>query len=157
MRFKSRDGRPRHEQSTQISRSPDDQSPDSFLRGSRRRLGPALHLVLFAFDLDTLAFDVEPQPVEDRHVLIRHPDQGKEPEQVSAPIREDQFVAGDEKKERRDPMAEAVLAGKQIEEFADEKTPRLLAAARAELTRLAKDFFVCDRPANTRDGQCDQQ
>ena len=72
-------------------RSPDDpitRWPYSSLCGSRR-FCLAFHFLLFAFDLNALAFDVEPQPVEDRHVLIRHPDKSKEAEQVSAPVRED--------------------------------------------------------------------
>jgi hypothetical protein len=132
-------------------------SPDSLLCGSWRGFGLALHVVLFSFNLYALAFNVEPQPVEDRHVLIRHPDQGKESEQVSAPIREDQFVAGDQKKERRHPVAEAVLAGKQVEELADEHMPRLPAAACTKLSRLAEDLFVRDGPANARNGERDEQ
>lgn len=123
---------------------------------SSRSVDLALHLVLFAFDLNALAFDVEPQPVEDRHVLIRHPDQSKESKQVSAPIRENQFVAGNDKEKRRDPMAEAVFAGKQIEELPNEHMPSLLAASRAKFARLAEDFLMRDGPANARDGQCDQ-
>lgn len=124
---------------------------------SSRAVDLALHLVLFAFDLNALAFDVEPQPVEDRHVLIGHPDERKEPEQISAPIWEDQLVAGDNKKDCRDPVTEAVFAGKQIKEFADEHMARFLTAARAEFTRLAEDFFVSDRPANARNRKRDQQ
>lgn len=131
-------------------------SPDSLLCSSRN-FGFALHVLLFAFDLDALAFDVEPQPVEDRHVLIRHPDQSKESEQVSAPIRENQFVARDDKEECRDPMAEAVFARKQIKELAHQHMPRLLATARAKFSRFAKNLFVSDRPANARDRQRDQQ
>lgn len=113
--------------------------------------------MLFALDLHALAFDVEAQPVEDRHVLVRHPDQGKEAEQVSAPIWEDQLVAGDKKEERRYPVAEAVLTGKQIKEFADEDMPCLLAAARAKVARLAEDLLMSDRPADARDRERDQQ
>ncbi len=113
--------------------------------------------MLFPFDLDALAFNVEAQPVEDRHVLIGHPDQGKEPEQVSAPIREDQLVACDDEKKRRDPVAEAVLAGEQVEEFADEHMPSLLTAARAKFARLTEDFLMRDSPANARDRERNQQ
>ncbi len=117
----------------------------------------ALHLVLFAFDLDALAFDIEPESVEDRHVLICHPDQGKEPEQVSAPIWENQFVARDDKEQRRDPVAEAVFAGEQIKKLADKYMPGLLAAARAKVARLAEDFLMRDGPANARDRERNQQ
>jgi len=43
--------------------------------------GLSFHLVLLTLDLYSLALDVEAQAVEYRDVLVRHPDQGKEPEQ----------------------------------------------------------------------------
>src|SRR5581483_11090211 len=134
-----------------FTRWPDHPIPS--LCSSWRRFRLALDVVFFAFNLNALAFDVEPQPVEDRHVLICHPDQGEQPEQVSAPIRENQLVAGDDKEECRDPMAEAVLAGKQIKEFPDKHMPSLLATARAEFARLTEDLFMCNGPANARDRQ----
>ena len=54
-------------------------------------------------------------------------------------------------------MAEAVFAGKQVEELPDDHMARLLAAARTKFARLAEDLFVCDGPANARDGQRDEQ
>ena len=35
--------------------------------------------------------------------------------------------------------------------------PRLFAAARTKIARLAEDLFVSDGPANARDGQRDEQ
>ena len=128
-----------------------------FVLCGSRRFGLALHFLLFAFDLNALAFDVEPQAVEDRHVLIRHPDQSEEPKHVSAPIWKNQFVAGDDEEERRHPVAEAVLAGEQIKELADEHMSRLLAAACTKFSWLAKDFLVSDGPADARNWQRDEQ
>ena len=54
------------------------------------------HLVLFALNLYALALDVEAQAVEDRDVLIRDPDQGKEAENRAAPILIHQPVVRDQ-------------------------------------------------------------
>jgi len=76
------------------------------------------HLVLFALNLYALALDVEAQAVEDRDVLIRDPDKGKEAENRAAPILIHQPVVRDQQEDERYPMAEAEFAGKQVEELA---------------------------------------
>ena len=115
-------------------------------------LGFLLHLVLFAFDFDSLPFDVEPQPVENRHVLVRHPNEGKKSKQISAPIVKDELVASDDQKECSYPMTKTVFAGKEIKEFSRQQVRAIAAAARAEFARLTKNFFVSDGPTDAGNG-----
>jgi len=80
--------------------------------------GLLLHLVFFTLNLYTLALDVEAQAVEDRDVLIRDPDQGKEAENRAAPILICEPVVRDQQEDKGYPVAEAEFAGKQVEELA---------------------------------------
>ena len=63
----------------------------------------------------------------------------------------------DQQEEDRDPVAEAIFAGKEVEELALQQMWSLLAAAYAELTRLAEDLFVGNSPTQAGNGNCDQQ
>ena len=54
-------------------------------------------------------------------------------------------------------MAEAVLAGKDVEELALQVGLRVLALVFAKLTRFAKDGFVGERPGDTRDRNREQE
>lgn len=97
-----------------------------------------------------LAFDIQPQAAEGAHVDVRYPDHSKAGEDVSAPIIEQKFVSCEPKDGDRDVVAEAVLAGKQVEKLSLEKRATTLALVHAVLARLAKDLFVGHRPGNAR-------
>lgn len=60
-------------------------------------------------DLHLLMFDIQTQMVVDAHVLISHPHQGEESDQVTAPVVVQQFEASKNEERRRDIMAETVF------------------------------------------------
>jgi hypothetical protein len=51
-------------------------------------------------------------------------------------------------------MAETILAGEQVEKFAGQQRPAVLAPGNTVFARLAKDFFVRHRPGDTGDRDC---
>lgn len=106
----------------------------------------------------SLLADIEAQVSVQAHVLVRHPDQGKAADHVSAPIVKQEFVARDGKKKGGHIMAEAVLAGKDEEKFTDKEMRIVFALFGTPLARLTKDLFVCHRPgdAGNRDRQQEQ-
>lgn len=108
-------------------------------------------------DLDVFFADVEPEMRIHAHVLIGHPDQSKAADQVSAPVRVEQLVAGDDEKKSRDVMAEAVLAGEDEKELSPEQTAVLFALTDAVLARLPEDLFVSDGPGDAGDGNGQQE
>lgn len=69
-------------------------------------------LAFLSFDLKILAPDVEPQTVVDAHILIGHPDQRKQCNNVSSPADIEHLKPGDDKKYRCHVVAETVLASK---------------------------------------------
>ena len=56
-----------------------------------------------------LMFDIQRQMVIDAHVLVRHPHQREQRNQVTAPVLVQQFEASKNQKRCRDVMAETVL------------------------------------------------
>ena len=95
--------------------------------------------------------NVEAQSVVNAHVLVGHPDEGEEGNEVSSPIRVQQFVPGDEQHSRRDIVAKTILTSEQVEEFAADERLRLYAFSLAVLARLPKHFFVRHGPGDARD------
>src|SRR4051812_24527300 len=102
--------------------------------------------------LDLLALDVEAEAVVDAHVLVGDPDECEAPDEVAAPVLVEQPVARDEEEEDRHVVAEAVLAGKEVEEFSLVPAPALPTPAHTELPRLAEDLLVRHGPGDARDG-----
>jgi len=113
--------------------------------------------VFLFVNLNSLPFNVESQPVEDGHVLIRDPNQSKETEQIASPVVIDQLEMRYREKERRYPVAEAVFTGKQVEELPLNQSRRLAAAAHTEFPGLAEDLFMRNRPTDARNGNGDEQ
>ena len=109
-------------------------------------------LLLHMLDLDAVFADIETQVGVDAHVLIGDPDQREERDQVAAPVVEQQLVARDEQEESGYVMAEAEFAGKEKKELAAGRVGMALTLADAVLARLAKNFFMRDRPSNASDG-----
>ena len=110
---------------------------------------------LFGGDGDILMLDLQPKPVEDAHVNVGHPDQGEPGDEVASPAQEEHLEAGDDEKEERDVVREAVLAGEEVKEFSPGQRLAALRLFLAELTRFAKDLFMRNGPrsAGDRDGQ----
>ena len=113
--------------------------------------------VLFAFDLHALPLDVQTQPIEDRHILIRNPNQGEEREEISAPVGIDQLKPSNEQKAKGDPVTEAVLTGEQIKKLPLHYVAALPAAARAEFARLAEHLLVRNGPTDAGNGNRNKQ
>jgi hypothetical protein len=110
------------------------------------------------FYLYTLSLDIQAKPSVKTHVLVGDPDERKACDQVSAPILIKQLVVCEDEKKDRDIMAEAILARKNIKEFALIQPRTFLAFIEAQVSRFAKDFFVRNRPGNTgnRNGKDEQ-
>ena len=76
--------------------------------------------------------------------------------EIAAPVVIEHMEAGDEEKDSGDVVAEAVLAGEEIEEFACEERLAVLALVLAVLAGLAKDLLVGDGPGGAGDGKREQ-
>ena len=100
-----------------------------------------------------LVLDIQAQAVVDADIEIADPHQREERDQVSAPIREQQLKARDGKKDCRHVVAEAIFAGKQVEELPLQNRATRLAFGSAVILHLPKDGFVCNRPRHRGDGQ----
>jgi hypothetical protein len=114
-----------------------------------------LNFFLFCLDLNTLVPDIEANSVVNTHVLIGHPYQGKQGDQIAAPIAVEQLIASDEQKRQSDVMTETVLAGEQIKKLSPKKAARLFALVLAVFARFSKNLFVGYRPRYARDWDCE--
>ncbi len=114
-------------------------------------VGRPAYIVFLSLDFHLFVLDVEPHPVVNAHVLVGSPDQGKERDQVSAPVCKEQMVARDCEHRSGDVMTEAIFAREHIEDFPSEHRPRAVSLSKAILARLAKDFFMGNRPGDAGD------
>jgi hypothetical protein len=101
-----------------------------------------LHRSFFGFDLHLLVLDFEAQSVVDAHVLVRHPDQRKERQDVTAPILKQQLEAGEQQESCGDVVAEAVLTGEKVEELANENASGAITFPLTILARFSKNFLM---------------
>ena len=108
-------------------------------------------------DVDVLVLDVEAQAVEEAHVDIGDPDQGEPADEIAAPAAVEHLESRDDKEECRDVVAEAVLAGEEIEELSSGEWAALFAPVLAPLAGLAEDFFVGNGPGDAGDGKREQK
>ena len=69
-----------------------------------------IFLLLFRFNLDLLVLDIEAKTVVDAHVLIGHPNQREERDEISAPVGIEQLEARNDEEEGGYVVAEAVFA-----------------------------------------------
>ena len=100
--------------------------------------------------------DIEAQAVVDAHVLIGYPDQSEQGDQIAAPAAIEHLESREDQKSGRHIVAETVLAGKEIEEFAARGCSRSARLVLTILPRFPKHFFVRDGPGNTRDRNREQ-
>lgn len=117
--------------------------------------GVSIDFRLIDCDGNILVLDVESQAIEEAHVNIRYPDKREPCDQITSPPGIEHLKLCDEKKERRDIMAEAVLACEEIKEFARDESVAVLALIPAPFPRLTEDFLVRDGPSDAghRQGQ----
>lgn len=114
-------------------------------------------LGLFGGNDYVFVFDLQAQAVEDAHVDVRDPDQRKPGDEVAAPAWVEQVEAREDEEEGSDIVREAVFAGEEVEEFADEHGSVVFCFALAELAWFAEDLFVGDGPGGAGDRQGEEQ
>jgi hypothetical protein len=107
----------------------------------------------FCSDLRAFLPQVEANPAEDAHVYVCHPYQSEACDQVPTPIRIQKLETGDDKERCGDIMAEAILAGKQIEKFALVDAPARFALPEAIIAEFPDDFLMRDGPRYGSDGE----
>lgn len=76
-----------------------------------------LNFCFLRLDFHLLMLDIQAKVVVNAHVLIGNPHQSEKGNEIAAPIGVEQFEAGDNKKSRRNIVAETVFAGKQIKKL----------------------------------------
>ena len=113
---------------------------------------PLLDVVLFSRNFEVFVLDVEAETVVDAHVLVGHPDQGEESDEISAPAGVEHVKAGNNQEYGCDVVAETVFAGEQIKKFAPGESACLAGLPLTIFSRFTKDFFVGDGPGNAGDG-----
>ena len=87
------------------------------------------------------------------HVLISNPDQREEGDQVTAPIVEEKFVAGEDEEKRRHIMAETEFAGEEEEKLAACRIGMALTLADAIFAGFAENFFMRHGPGDAGNRQ----
>jgi hypothetical protein len=114
-----------------------------------------LDLTLHGGDFETLGLNAQTKAAEAAHVEIRDPDQGKSRNEVAAPIGKEKLIASDDEKKKGYVMAEAVLAGENIEKFARIQATTTPALIVTKLAWLTEHFLMGNRPrdASDRNGQ----
>src|SRR5215467_6663465 len=81
-----------------------------------------LHLCFDRLDLHTVLLHLKLYVPKNPDVEIRDVYQRKQRNQITAPVVGQQLIAGDDQEPRAHPVAEAVLARKQVEEFAAQQS-----------------------------------
>ncbi len=104
--------------------------------------------LLLGTDLYLLVLDIEAQAVVDAHILIGYPHQSEQRHEIAAPVRVEQFEAGDDKKQCGYVVTETVLAREEVEKFAAQRRLGVLRLIMAVVAGLAKNFFVGDGPGD---------
>ncbi len=111
-----------------------------------------LHFLLDRLDLDPPFLNFQTEPAVNVQIKVGDKHEGEEGDDVSTPIIEQEFVAGEEEEKDGDVMAEAVLAGEEIEELAIEELVACAALVLAPLARLAEDFLEDHSSHHAGDG-----
>jgi hypothetical protein len=104
-------------------------------------------------DREILGLDLESQPVVCTHIDIRDPHQRKLRNHEASPSRIEHLELRQDQKQRCHIMAEAILAGEQVEELPLVELLAVLASVLAELARLPENFLMRNRPRDTGDRQ----
>lgn len=100
---------------------------------------------------------VEAQAVVDAHVLVCHPHEGKERNDVTSPVWKKQLETGDQQYRSGNVVAEAIFTGEKVEKLAASNISTASAFPLAVLTRFAENLFVSNRPGNAGDGNSQRQ
>jgi len=100
--------------------------------------------------LHSLAFDVEPEPDEQAHVDVGHPDEGQPPDQEPWPPAYEQSEPGEGNGHGSDVVAEAVLAAEHVKELARNDVASLTALLDTPRVQFGKQLLMRDRPGDAR-------
>ena len=95
--------------------------------------------------------DVQAQTIEEAHIDVGDPNEREPGDQVASPALVKHLEAGDNEEESCDVVAEAVLAGEEVEELSRDESAATLATVFAPLARLTEDLFVSYSPGNACD------
>ena len=107
------------------------------------------------FDALGLGFglrDVDAQPGVEVQIGIGDHHRGEDRDHIATPVVQQQLKASQSDEANRDIVAEAVLAGEQVEKLPSHDGSAVFAAAFAEVAGFAKDVFENDGPRNTCHG-----
>jgi hypothetical protein len=110
-----------------------------------------LHLLLDHLDVLPLRRNRQPQPSEKTHVKVCDPDNREAGYEVAAPILKNQSEPGQKQHPDRDIVAEAVLAGEQVKEFARQDVPAGVASGGEPISEFPEDILVGNRPGHACD------
>src|SRR6185503_19835568 len=94
----------------------------------------------------------EAEPAEQAHVQVGDPYQGEPGDEIAAPAGVEEGKAGHDQRGDRDVVAETVLAGEEIKVFFPGQARSAPALLRAPLSRIAENLFMGNGPADTGDG-----
>lgn len=101
--------------------------------------------------------DFEAKAIEEAHVEVGDPDEGELGDEVASPAIVEHLKTSDEQEDRCDVVAEAILAGKEVEEFSLSGRAAVLTLVFAPVARFAEDFFVGNGPGDGRDGKGEKE
>jgi hypothetical protein len=102
------------------------------------------------FSQQIFVLDVYSDQAVETHPLICDPRQKKKCDNVSSPVVEQDPKTCDYQDDKRHPVAKAVFAGKNVEEFALKDGAAALTLVLTVVSPLAKDLLLCDRPGDRR-------
>jgi len=116
-----------------------------------------LDVVLFGSDFEMFVLDIEAEAIVNAHVLVGHPDQGEEGDEISAPAGVEHVEAGDYQEYGGDVVAETVFADEKIKKLAPGERMGRVRLALTIFAGLAEDLFVRDGPGNASNGYSQHQ
>src|SRR5581483_4516731 len=117
----------------------------------------ALHVGFNVLDFDSLFLHSQFHNAEGAHIQVGYEHQGKPCDEVSEPPVVKQVVPRKRQEKRGNIVTETVFASKEIEELSFRERGRRFALVLAVIARLPENFFVCDRPGDTRHGDREQK
>jgi hypothetical protein len=109
---------------------------------------------LFILYLDVFLFaaDVDAQAGIEVQINVGDENQGEPGDDVATPIVDEQFELREQQEKERDPVAEAIFAGEEIEKFAFPEGVAALAFVFAPVAGFTKNFLEDDGASDGGDG-----
>jgi len=113
-------------------------------------------VLLVCVDGNMLVLNFQSQAVVNAHVLVGNPHQREKRNQISAPIRKQEFETGNQQKQGCDIVAEAVFAGEDVKELTSHK-PATVLLRLAELLQFTKNCFMSHGPRRRSNRYCQKK